>query len=66
MSLGIRKLIIIGIVIGEKDEWGKGYGTEVFKVATKYLKEEIVFLHNIALMYKIIFLKAIILKIIGK
>jgi len=32
--------IRIGIVIGEKDEWGKGYGTEVFKIATKYLKEQ--------------------------
>jgi len=34
------KNLRIGIVIGEKDEWGKGYGTEVFKVATKYLKKE--------------------------
>lgn len=34
-----EKNLRMGIVIGEKDEWGKGYGTEVFKVATKYLKE---------------------------
>lgn len=34
------KNIRIGIVIGEKDEWGKGYGTEVFEIATKYLKEQ--------------------------
>ena len=30
----------IGIVIGAKEEWGKGYATDAFKVAKKYLKEE--------------------------
>lgn len=30
----------IGIVIGEKEEWGKGYATDAFKVAKKYLREE--------------------------
>jgi RimJ/RimL family protein N-acetyltransferase len=34
-----EKNLRIGIVIGEKDEWGKGYGTDVFNVAIKYLKD---------------------------
>lgn len=30
----------IGIIIGEKDYWGKGYGTDAFKAWIKYLFEE--------------------------
>lgn len=30
----------VGLVIGEKDEWGKGYGTDAMKTLLRYLKEE--------------------------
>jgi len=30
----------VGLIIGEKDEWGKGYGTDVTKTLLKYIKEE--------------------------
>lgn len=29
----------LGILIGEKDEWGKGYGVDVINVLKKYAKE---------------------------
>jgi RimJ/RimL family protein N-acetyltransferase len=29
----------VGIVIGEKDEWGKGYGTDAMTTLLKYIKE---------------------------
>jgi RimJ/RimL family protein N-acetyltransferase len=29
----------VGIVIGEKDEWGKGYGSDAMKTLLKYIKE---------------------------
>lgn len=32
---------VSGIVIGEKDAWGQGYGTEVMQVRTKYAFEEL-------------------------
>jgi RimJ/RimL family protein N-acetyltransferase len=31
----------LGIMIGEKDEWGKGYGTDVVFTLLKYAKEEL-------------------------
>jgi RimJ/RimL family protein N-acetyltransferase len=30
-----------GLIIGEKNEWGKGYGTDVMKTLLKYAKEEL-------------------------
>lgn len=30
----------VGLFIGDKAEWGKGYGTDVFKTWTKFLFEE--------------------------
>lgn len=30
----------IGIMIGDKDEWNKGYATEAYKLAIKYIFEE--------------------------
>lgn len=29
----------VGLIIGEKDEWGKGYGTDTIKTLLKYIKE---------------------------
>lgn len=29
----------VGLVIGEKDEWGKGYGTDAMKTLLKYTKD---------------------------
>lgn len=33
--------IFVGIVIGEKDEWGKGYGTDAMKTLLKFVKEKL-------------------------
>ena len=35
-----KKQLTIGLFIGDKAEWGKGYGTDVFKTWTKFLFEE--------------------------
>jgi RimJ/RimL family protein N-acetyltransferase len=31
----------VGIIIGEKNEWGKGYGTDAMKTLLKYAKEKL-------------------------
>ena len=36
-----EKNYAVGLFIGDKTEWGKGYGTDVFKTWTKYLFEEL-------------------------
>jgi RimJ/RimL family protein N-acetyltransferase len=36
-----ERLAASGIVIGEKDAWGQGYGTEVMQVRTKFAFEQI-------------------------
>ncbi len=37
----IHKFGDIGLLIGEKSEWGKGYGTEAIKLITKYSFEQL-------------------------
>jgi len=45
-SVGVHKLdnpdknFGVGLFIGDKSEWGKGYGTDVFKTWIKYLFEK--------------------------
>ncbi len=34
-------VITVGLVIGEKDEWGKGYGTDAMKTLLKYVKNKL-------------------------
>ena len=31
--------IFVGLVIGEKDEWGKGYGTDAMRTLLKHIRE---------------------------
>lgn len=37
---GYAGLAFLGLAIGEKDEWGKGYGTEVIQLLLQYLYEK--------------------------
>lgn len=36
-----ERAAVSGIIIGEKDAWGKGYGTEVMQVRTTYAFEQL-------------------------
>ncbi|MFH1012720.1 MAG: GNAT family protein, partial [Candidatus Peregrinibacteria bacterium] len=37
---GLEGQAFAGIIIGEKDEWGKGYGTDAFRTLMRYIKEK--------------------------
>ncbi len=41
----------VGIIIGNKNEWGKGYGTEAIKLATQYAFEHLNLNNLLAGMY---------------
>ena len=36
-----NKKVMFGLMIGEKNEWGKGYGTEVTKLLAKFVFEKL-------------------------
>lgn len=37
----IHKFADLGLIIGQKEEWGKGYATEAIQLATKYAFEKL-------------------------